>query len=247
MEMWHWGMWAVGMLEVRWLGLGDLGGLFQPEWFDDSMTVVCIPSFCPHAQLKLAHLREVIRSVFVWSQPSRGCPSAAEGESSWAAHFSWTWGDKLEQGGCLAKESKTKEKLHLLCKCSIGINIKEGEEWIKLRDAIMLYAELCNVTVNIYSMCKLKGVSSRAVRVQLRKWRVWEKQTSDRGGLCAAVAGSWENCSWNADLQSAFSWNKVTVSELIFLFLLAIMWIFFKCTDRLGITCLKQKPNFRTT
>ena len=36
-QQWHWGTWAVGMVGWVGLGLGDLRGLFQPEWFSDSM------------------------------------------------------------------------------------------------------------------------------------------------------------------------------------------------------------------
>ncbi len=37
MEMWHLGTWSVGV--VGWVGVGleDLRGLSQPEWFCDSM------------------------------------------------------------------------------------------------------------------------------------------------------------------------------------------------------------------
>lgn len=51
----------------------------------------------------------------------------------------------------MAKESKSKGKMYILYKCSIGINIKKGEELIKLRDGVVLKADLCNVTVNIFS------------------------------------------------------------------------------------------------
>jgi len=37
-ELWHLRMWSVGM--VGWVGIGHLGGLFQPRWFCDSM-VLC--------------------------------------------------------------------------------------------------------------------------------------------------------------------------------------------------------------
>jgi len=36
MEMWYWGMWSVGMVGWVGVGLGELGGLFQPSWFYDS-------------------------------------------------------------------------------------------------------------------------------------------------------------------------------------------------------------------
>ena len=41
MEMWHWGMWSVGM--VGWAGvrLGDFRGLFQPLWVYDSLAWTC--------------------------------------------------------------------------------------------------------------------------------------------------------------------------------------------------------------
>lgn len=44
-------------------------------------------------------------------------------------------------------------------------NIKKGEELIKLRDDVVLKADLCNVPVNIFSKRELKGVSVRAMRV----------------------------------------------------------------------------------
>ena len=34
MEMWHCGMWSVGM--VGWVGVGDLRALFQLQWSYDS-------------------------------------------------------------------------------------------------------------------------------------------------------------------------------------------------------------------
>ena len=37
MEMWHWGTWSMGAVGWVGVGLGDLSGLFQPEWFGDSM------------------------------------------------------------------------------------------------------------------------------------------------------------------------------------------------------------------
>lgn len=47
-----------------------------------------------------------------------------------------------------------------------GISIKEGAEWIKLREAVVLKPDQRNVTKNIFGKCKLKGVSSRATRVR---------------------------------------------------------------------------------
>ena len=43
------------------------------------------------------------------------------------------------------------EDVFPLYKHSIGINIKKGEELIKLRDDVVLKADLCNVPVNIFS------------------------------------------------------------------------------------------------
>lgn len=48
-------------------------------------------------------------------------------------------------------KQKQGEDVCPLYKCSIGINIKKGEELIKLRDGVVLKADLCNVTVNIFS------------------------------------------------------------------------------------------------
>lgn len=62
-------------------------------------------------------------------------------------------------------KQKQGEDVCPLYKCSIGINIKKGEELIKLRDGVVLKADLCNVTVNIFSKWELKGVSIRAMRV----------------------------------------------------------------------------------
>ena len=36
--MWHWGMRAVGMVGWAGVGLNDLGDLFQPPWFCDSIS-----------------------------------------------------------------------------------------------------------------------------------------------------------------------------------------------------------------
>ena len=35
-EMWHWGMWSVGVMGMGWSWTDDLNGLLQPRWFYDS-------------------------------------------------------------------------------------------------------------------------------------------------------------------------------------------------------------------
>jgi len=57
MEMWHWGTRSVGNIGGRWMvGLGDLRGLFQPEWFCDSL-------YLGRPKEKLVHVHGTVRAV----------------------------------------------------------------------------------------------------------------------------------------------------------------------------------------